>query len=216
MLVLYFTGHGGGELNPDREPLDEVDSRDEALLFRDSRDELESAVADDELARLLDALPCRRKIAILDCCFSGGFVRDLAADGTLVLAACREDGSPRAAFAHQSSGAFTHALVTGLEGEADRDRDGVVTQAEIRDFIGRVVPRYCPSCGKRAPGWSVRCLSDWTRLGDPRLRPVFGGSIDVDTWAKPGRRTRVRRPRHPRRGGPLPRCDGALSGEPGA
>ncbi len=38
-------------------------------------------------------------------------------------------------------GAFTYALLNGLNGEADKDKDGTVTAGELRDYLKIAVPR---------------------------------------------------------------------------
>lgn len=42
-------------------------------------------------------------------------------------------------------GIFTHSLLQGLRGQADRDADGVVRAGELIDYLGRVVPEETES-----------------------------------------------------------------------
>ena len=100
----------------------------------------------------LELCKARRKIVILDCCFSGAFadaksmesadlVRHLSpteARGTVVLAASRPSES---AYAARNHSRFTEALLTGLRtGAADRDRDGYVSVLEAFEYIQDQLP----------------------------------------------------------------------------
>jgi len=78
LFVFYFSGHGsqaaagwdgGTETTPESDGLEEY-----IALYDDE-------LTDDTLAQLLRAIPCARKVVILDACFSGGFISNaLAAD----------------------------------------------------------------------------------------------------------------------------------------
>jgi uncharacterized caspase-like protein len=47
------------------------------------------------------------------------------------------------------NGVFTHALIRGLKGEADRNRDGRVLVSELRDFVEQEVRRL--TNGRQVP-----------------------------------------------------------------
>ena len=47
------------------------------------------------------------------------------------------------------NGVFTHALLRGLKGEADRDRDGRVLVSELRDFVEHEVQQL--TSGRQSP-----------------------------------------------------------------
>jgi uncharacterized caspase-like protein len=48
-----------------------------------------------------------------------------------------------------NNGVFTHALLRGLKGEADRDQDGRVQVSELRDFVEQEVQRL--TAGRQSP-----------------------------------------------------------------
>lgn len=180
VLLFYFSGHGGGEDEPDRPPRDEPDGHDETLVMVDSSGPHDEDISDDELRAILAACRAQRALIVLDACFSGGFVRDLERPGTVVLSASREDRSSSVAFVHRSSGGLTHALLEGISGEADADGDRVIRHAELIAFLERVVPMYCGECGRRNPPRSNRCFYCRAKVGTPAHRPLFGGEWPPD------------------------------------
>ncbi|MFD5298202.1 caspase family protein [Streptomyces mutabilis] len=126
-LLVYFAGHG----------MRDADSADLYLALGDSREHLGyTAVAYQHLRAALRTARARRKIVVLDCCFSGRAARALsggdqlaaqaAVDGAYVLAA-----SPRDRIALAPDGerytAFTGELLGVL-------RDGVEDGPELLDL----------------------------------------------------------------------------------
>ena len=76
LFLFYFSGHGGQtDIVGGMENTPDSDADDEYIVLHDV------GVTDDQLAQLLRAIPCARKVVILDACFSGGFISNaLAAD----------------------------------------------------------------------------------------------------------------------------------------
>ena len=125
-----------------------------------------TAVSAAWLNERLDDCRARSQIVILDCCHSGAFASgakgesDLALEqrfephgrGRIVLTASR--GTEYSFEGDQPSGigmrsVFTQAIVDGLRtGDADRDKDGMITVAEIYhhayDRVRAVEPRQTP------------------------------------------------------------------------
>jgi uncharacterized caspase-like protein len=87
LFLFYFSGHGT-QISPGTlEQTPGNDEEDEAIVLVDDAPSAPSDqrstvyVTDDELAQLLRAIPCARKVVILDSCFAGGFISNaLAAD----------------------------------------------------------------------------------------------------------------------------------------
>ena len=125
-----------------------------------------TAVAAEWLNERLEECRARRQILVLDCCHSGAFARGIkgAADlalqqrfephgrGRVVLTASR---STEYSFeGGQASGegvpsVFTHAIVDGLRtGDADRDKDGLITVTDLYQYVWETVraaePRQTP------------------------------------------------------------------------
>ena len=125
-----------------------------------------TAVAAAWLNERLEDCRARSQIVILDCCHSGAFASDTKGEsdlvleqrfkphgrGRIVLTASR--GTEYSFEGDQPSGAgmqsvFTRAIVDGLRtGDADRDKDGLITVADIYhyayDRVQAVEPRQTP------------------------------------------------------------------------
>lgn len=75
ILLLYLTMHG----TPEHEL---------ALYFPPLVDDV---LVPDDLARILDRAGIRNRVIVISACYSGGFIRRLAGDGTLLMTAARSD-----------------------------------------------------------------------------------------------------------------------------
>ncbi|WP_225826429.1 caspase, EACC1-associated type [Streptomyces naphthomycinicus] len=127
-LIVYFAGHG----------MRDTESADLYLALGDTREHLGyTAVAYQHLRAALRASRARRKIVVLDCCFSGRAARALAGDGDVLAAQAAVDGayvltaSPRDRLALAPDGerytAFTGELLDVL-------RQGVQDGPELIDL----------------------------------------------------------------------------------
>ena len=151
LVLVYFAGHGTPALD---------DPRRYFLLAHDSRPETlaETGLAVGTLEDLYGrALKTRWSVALFDASRVGALPRLPAGSNNLVhqyllrYAGDRGRTALAAASLGETSwenealdgghGVFTHALLRGLRGEADRDRDGTVTMREVRDFVTDQVPR---------------------------------------------------------------------------
>ena len=75
ILLLYLTMHG----TPEHEL---------ALHFPPYMDD---ALTPDDIAYILDKARIRNRVIVISACYSGGFIRRLAGDGTLLMTAARSD-----------------------------------------------------------------------------------------------------------------------------
>ena len=125
-----------------------------------------TAIASAWLNERLDDCRARSQILVLDCCHSGAFARGAKGDtelalkqrfephgrGRVVLTASR--GTEYSFEGDQVSGdgvpsVFTHAIVNGLRtGDADRDKDGLISVADLYQYLYHKVraaePRQTP------------------------------------------------------------------------
>jgi uncharacterized caspase-like protein len=157
-LVLYFSGHG---------------IRDEfGALYLAVKNTIRSrlrstAIKSDYVRDVMDQSRAKRQVLILDCCNSGAFEQGTkAATGVSIgTASAFQAGYGRivltASDANQyawegdkvigetNNSLFTHYLVEGLEGDADRDGDGCITVDELYDYaydkVKLATPKQTPS-----------------------------------------------------------------------
>jgi len=154
-VVVFFSGHGSPDPNnPDNMYLLPHDAKPlnlggTALPMRD-------------LGALVDSdIKATRALVLADACHSGGALRPTGArsvaqfnlvnkyiemlgqaDGRMIVTASRADEwsleGERWGGGH---GVFSHVLLQGLKGQADSDRDGIVTIGEIVDYVQQAVPK---------------------------------------------------------------------------
>jgi formylglycine-generating enzyme required for sulfatase activity len=134
-VMVFFSGHGF------------LDDRGQGFLAtQDARmDYLGlTALRTDELRDMLRQCKAGQKVLVLDCCHAGA-EKDLSTDapsseelgsafrdarGLVTLASCGRDEKSRE-WDEKGHGLFTYYLAEGLQGKADRDRDGIVTSDEL-------------------------------------------------------------------------------------
>ena len=144
LVLLYYSGHG--KLN--RSGHLYLTASDTVLSELES-----SSIAIADILNFVDVSKAQRVLVILDCCYSGA-VGDVFSKGSvddqLQLASTQGRGtyimtaSTGIQTAQEKEGdqqsVFTKHLVKGIEsGEADQDRDGMVTVDELYDYVHRKV-----------------------------------------------------------------------------
>jgi hypothetical protein len=70
LFVFFFSGHGDFYNQGDEPPGSQT--LDEALILNETNDW--HYLVDDDLADLIKLVPCRRRVVIIDTCFSGGLI----------------------------------------------------------------------------------------------------------------------------------------------
>ena len=158
LLLLYFSGHG---------VRDELGALYLAVKNTNRYRLRVSAVKSDFIKESMDQSRSRRQVLILDCCNSGAFSQGTkAATGVSIGTATAFEGgfgrviltaSDSTQFAWEGdkiigdtdNSLFTHFLVEGLEGKADRDGDGHITVDELYDYayekVRLATPKQTPS-----------------------------------------------------------------------
>lgn len=155
VCVFWYSGHGG--YTNDVAPLDESDGYDEYICPEGGD------ILDDELTTWMSAI-AGYKLAGIDSCFSGGFIKDgnltsrskpglpralitdglredLCLSGFNVHTACDEDESAYGSSTLQN-GVFTYFFVQGLYGPADSNSDGDVDAMEAHLYTRPLVQAY--------------------------------------------------------------------------
>ncbi|MGZ4507275.1 MAG: caspase family protein [Blastococcus sp.] len=157
LTLLYFSGHGVKD-DEGRLHLAMTNTRREALLF--------TAISAAQLNEAMDASPSRRKVLILDCCYSGAFPAGRSAksdEGVHTLERFQGKGravltaSDATQYAFEgddlsgsgASSVFTRYLVEAIRsGAADLDEDGDIALDElysyVRDRVVAEVPQQRP------------------------------------------------------------------------
>ena len=170
LLLLYFSGHGV--------------RNDQGQLFLAANDTeisiLEATgIPAEFVTRAMNNSRSQRQLLILDCCNSGAFAHGSKSTsgvgksmgiatafegsgfGRVVLTAT--DATQYAwegdkVIGDTQKSVFTHFLIEGLKGEADRDGDGRIDVDELYDYAYEEVVRRTP---KQTPGkWSYKQQGD--------------------------------------------------------
>jgi hypothetical protein len=151
VFVLFMAGHGtvlDGKYY--FIPWDLVYENDTALR--------RGSLNQDKLQELLAKIPARNSLVILDTCYSGTLVtastsinlasraitekaaidRLMRATGRNILAASSND--QMALEGHEEHGVFSYALLKGLQGRADQNRDKTIETDELAAFVFKEVP----------------------------------------------------------------------------
>lgn len=146
-VVLYFSGHG----MPDSFVPYDAGSGDEARLLTYR-----------VIKAAFHASKAATKLCIADACLSGGMTQPTQSR-TLAQSIARESGTAGAVAmllasrstesavetGRLSGGAFTHYLLKGLYGQADRNHDRIVTIRELHRYVSPQVKQL--TRGKQAP-----------------------------------------------------------------
>jgi hypothetical protein len=145
LVIFYFSGHG---LNGSFLPID--------------FDGFNNKIAHDEIAALFNKCRAKYKLCVADACHSGSilamrsgsqetvisqYYQQLAkaVSGTALIMSSKADETSLESSGLRQ-GVFSHFLIRGLKGEADADKDKVVTIEELYNYINFNVREYT---GKR-------------------------------------------------------------------
>ncbi len=154
IVVIFFAGHGMIRRNgPEEEGF---------LLPHDANPEdlAATGVPMHDVARWLKGIQAHAVVVLLDCCHAGkvlppgvsvrastrdvtirpAILETLAGQGRYLIASCNE-GESSLEVDELQHGLFTHHLLQGIEGRADRDRDGQVGVAELFSYVTTAVAK---------------------------------------------------------------------------
>lgn len=183
-FVFFFSGHGGNDAEDgargDRK--DEQDGGDEYLVCQDSTSQDGAGdLIDDDLAGLLDGLKCRTQLLIIDACYCGGLAELVDREGRWGLFSSLETQESSEA-PTLKGGLMTSLVHRALRGEADADRDGEVTTAELSAFVLRIQPGLCPTCLTEVGATAKTCRGCGEPLEGENQRQV---AVVADRLASP-------------------------------
>lgn len=141
LVIFYFSGHG---LNGSFLPID--------------FDGYNNKLNHDDIAKMFNACKAKYKICIADACHSGSLISMRSGDpeptisqyyqslaksisGTaLIMSSKGDETSLESAGLRQ--GVFSHFLIRGLKGEADKNKDKIISIRELFDFVYSNVRTY--------------------------------------------------------------------------
>ncbi|GIH62927.1 caspase, EACC1-associated type [Microbispora siamensis] len=199
LTLLYFTGHGLKD-DDGRLYLATRDTRRDSLIF--------TAISGEQIDYAMEACASRRKVLILDCCYSGAYPAGrLAKAGDDVHALDQFRGRGRTVLTATDAtqyafegdrvhgeaprSVFTRHLVEGLRtGRADLDGDGDITLDELYGYVyDRVVaemPQQRPKRQDNVEGRTVIARNvNWSlppHVGHALTSPMAGDRLNaVDT-----------------------------------
>lgn len=130
VIVFFFSGHGyQGGICP----------------YDISEKDLNSGLSYKEIKAILKLSKAKNKIIIADACFSGGLRGGAASDSgndndnSVILFLSSRSGETSGENPIMTNGFFTQALVRGLKGGADTNRDKRISAKEIFTFVSQKV-----------------------------------------------------------------------------
>ncbi len=154
-LLIYFAGHGHTQKLPDGREFGYIIPADAPLPNKSIIEFQKKAVSMDTIQFLAKQAQSKHILFVFDSCFSGKLI---SRDGARIPAFIRESvATPVRQFitsgtANQTvpdESIFRKFFVRGLEGEADRNKDGYILGSELADFLRENVINY--SDGTQSP-----------------------------------------------------------------
>ena len=124
----------------------------------DVEDLYASAMSNKEISSLLDKLPAKRKITLIDSCYSeatakkyralvpGDVFEEFKGEGSVTITASTGQEKSVEVGGH---GAFTYHLLDGLAGKADNNNNGVVEIDEVWSYLNEKVRKTAADAGNR-------------------------------------------------------------------
>ncbi len=140
VFVFFYSGHGGR--TPEGDYPEELDGKNDFLYMNPGDTQY---LFDDDLNQLLEILPENAlKLIAIDACNSGGFSRDvISAPNRVGFFSSEEDVLSLVAVRFNAGGYLSHFLVEGVKGNADLNRNGVLTVGELKDYL---LTRFAEDC----------------------------------------------------------------------
>ena len=166
LVYIYYAGHGSPVIDPKSRSRDGMEKY---LVPADAEVEhlRATGIAMDEIQKFFGYIESKQVMFFIDSCYSGEaggrtfqdgrfrkrdvhltgeFLDDLASEGRMVVTACdvNEVSLETPDLGH---GLFTHYLMEGLKGIADKDQDGLVTIHELYDYVYENVSQHARQLG---------------------------------------------------------------------
>ena len=154
VFIFYYAGHGVMSETEDSKSSKYFIAPHDVTNFYDSKQLEKLGISTEEILQISKEILAQKQIFILDACQSGGILDGVASrgsnedkvlaklarsSGTYFLVASGSDqlASEFDALGH---GVFTYSLLLGLSGEADIDKDNVISVKELSIYAESKVP----------------------------------------------------------------------------
>ncbi len=178
LILLFFSGHGIRDNDTRRFYLATCNTRESSLRS--------TAVASSFVHDCMNESRSKRKVVILDSCFSGAFVEGLSAkDSGAIDIWMQLGGEGRAILASSGSveysfekkgldlSVYTHCLIDGMTtGAADQNGDGFISVDELHEYAKRRVqeihPAMRPEIHAGREGYTIKLIKV-RGVADPKL-----------------------------------------------
>jgi len=164
-VVIFFAGHGAPEVDPRGAERDGL-AKYLVPVDADPDDLYATALPMEEIRTIFERIEAERVVVFLDTCYSGaaggrtfaakgvraGAVDELFLDrlgrakGRAIITASRPS-EVSLELAELGHGIFTYYLTRGLAGDADLNRDGIVSLQELYEYVAREVTRKSRAVG---------------------------------------------------------------------
>lgn len=147
-VLIFFAGHGQTESLPD--------GKEQGYIIPvdgDITNYFTTAISMQQVREISERVPAKHILYVMDACYSGqGFTRAFGVEPSVngylqKITALRSvqmitaGGKREQVVEHQGHGLFTQFFLRGLDGEADRDNDKVVTASELGAYLMPQVSR---------------------------------------------------------------------------
>ena len=154
-FILYYAGHGVmSEGDSNKAPEFYLIPHDVTKLYGDEEGLAARGVSANQLKEFCTQIKAQKQIIVFDACQSGGAVESFsnrgAANEKAILQLARSAGLVvlsatgteqfAAEFKQLGHGVFTYALLKGLSGEGDGNKDGRITVKELEAYLNDRVP----------------------------------------------------------------------------
>jgi WD40 repeat protein len=165
IFVFYNASHGVIDIVDETEQYYLLTSN---VLLLSSRHIGRDAMSQKELIQLIGTIPAQKKLIILDTCHAGKAGKDIAiallqqtrglTESTAIKLLQRAIGSAvfsassdtqQALEGYKGHGLFTYAIIEGLKGGADLNKDGYVKISELQDYVEEKVVTVSEQVFKR-------------------------------------------------------------------
>ncbi|HYE94535.1 MAG TPA: caspase family protein, partial [Terriglobales bacterium] len=167
MVLIYFAGHGAPEVDAGGI---EADGLSKYLIPRDGDPDslYTSALPMDEIQRIFARVQAERIVMLLDTCYSGTaggrtfarastratgindqFLERLTRSRGRVIITASGPNEVALELPELGHGVFTHFVLEGLRGKADRNKDSLVTVSELYEYVEDQVDATARRAGGR-------------------------------------------------------------------